>query len=174
MTKFLVDGGRDSDETFAEQLENGTLATLEEQPNTSSAGNEETQMVPYAVQVDDAHVIAAPVSDVVRFNVEQIEVTLHRRIKKNRLSTAKRLALYGAKARFGTPVYNSANIKAVHQFVYNSLSKSGVQEGQMCMVIPPVVNLVFIPNKYEVEAKHMFDSPWSWWRRRHVAHPPQC
>lgn len=98
-------------------------------------------------------------------NYTPVEISNHRRIRKNRLSSAKRATLAAAKARFGTCNMTSANIKAVHRFVYNLLNKHGVQEGQMCHVIPFVVNAVFIPNKYELEAAQMYTSAWAQFRR---------
>jgi hypothetical protein len=125
--------------------------------------------------VDEVAIAAGMFSNKV-FHVsnDTVELTHHRRIRKGRLSKARRCALSMAKARFGTPIRNAANQKAVHQFVYNILSKAGVQEGQMCTVIPSVVQLVFIPNRYEVEAHRMYSSFWSKWRRASVPHLPGC
>lgn len=181
--RLLVDGGEV--EIFAEQLENGRLPEiglgLDLIVESKSLGSETLSAHKSAMVDDDSGVSdvnkAAPEeksNGVYKLGVELIDVNHHRRIKKGRLSKARKSALAGAKARFGTPARTAANYKAVHHFVYNSLSKSGVQEGQMCTVIPSVVSLVFIPNRYEIEADNMFRSPWAWWRRRQLSALPTC
>lgn len=167
LCRSIVDGNADG--FLADQLENGELAQGGGVPSVQQS------VIVDGVEVDTQVLpIAAPSNDVVRLNVEHLEVLQHRRIKKGRLSKAKRLALAEAKSRFGTPVRNAANERAVHHMVYNSLKKLGMQPGQMCMVVPTVVEMVFIPNKHEVDARAMYKSLWSWWRRLQVPSSLQC
>lgn len=98
-----------------------------------------------------------------------IELTNHRRVRKGRMGAAKKAALYSAKARFGTCKYTAANRKAVHRYVYNVLNKHGVQESQMCEMIPFVVDAVFVPNKYELESSRMANSWWVTFRNWSMA-----
>jgi hypothetical protein len=179
-TKALID--LDGDSSIVEELVDGVVScAIEIQPRPYDSGWStygmnalagERNLVGYqrpgmeVVERASAALAAQEISQSTVFVIpkEPILHTQHRRIRKGRVGHARRATLEAIKARFGLPNRTAANAKAVHSFAFNYLMKLGVQEGQICKIIPLVVEAAFVPNRYEVEARGFTES-WTVWRR---------
>jgi len=91
-------------------------------------------------------------------NVQPVEVPNHRRVRKGRQMKYMNCILAECKAKFGTPVQNEANRKAVQRFAGKLMSGHGLRPSHIREYLPMVVSMTFVPTEAEVRAMSMLNS----------------
>jgi hypothetical protein len=99
----------------------------------------------------------------VRYNRDPIEIQHHRRIHAPQPYCQAVIA--EVKVRFGTPKRTAANERSVHRFASEIMRKHGVRHTEARRIIPLIMESVFTPDKWEIEAMKVGSSPFAMARK---------
>jgi len=82
-----------------------------------------------------------------------VETRLHRKVARRHREKYTNLIVAECKMVFGTPKSTDANHKAVRRVAVKLLKNHGVRPAHINVLIPRIIELVFIPSRHELEAK---------------------
>jgi len=91
--------------------------------------------------------------DATKANVE-----LHRVVRPRNRSTYTNLVVAECKMVFGVPKATEANMLAVRRRAVALMKKHGVRPSHISALAPKIVELVFVPSRWELEAKKLGNS----------------
>jgi hypothetical protein len=92
-----------------------------------------------------------------------VEVEQHRQVKKRNRATYSSLVVAECKLVFGTPRYSDASVLAVRRHAVRVMKAHGVRPAHIGSMVPKIIELVFVPSEFELEAKRLASS----WSARH-------
>lgn len=93
-----------------------------------------------------------------------VETRLHRKVSRRHRDRYTNLIVAECKMVFGTPKSTEANHKAVRRVAVKLLKNHGVRPAHVNVLVPKIIELVFIPSRHELEAKRMANSGGAWCR----------
>jgi len=92
-------------------------------------------------------------------NLERLDVPAKRRVRNGRKAPFMREVLSACKNRFGTPLNNTANRRVVRRFMLDYMRSHDVRNASIRMFLPNLVESMFVPDKYEIEAMQLANCP---------------
>lgn len=92
-------------------------------------------------------------------NLERVDSPTKRRVRGGRKAPFMREVLSACKNRFGTPLNNSANRRIVRRFMLDYMRSHDVRNASIRMFLPNLVESMFVPDKYEIEAMQLANCP---------------
>lgn len=101
-------------------------------------------------------------SKFVEINGTPTLVDLHRGVKQGRQMQYMNAVIAECKVKFGVPSNTTANRKAVERFAGGIMKKHGVRPTHIQMYLPLVTKMVFVPNKWQVEAERIAGTRSAW------------
>lgn len=105
-----------------------------------------------------------PVRGVARLNLTKVEVDHHRRVERAKRVPYMNTVIAECRLTFGVPVRNDANEKAVRRVAVKLMKTHGVRPSHMNTMLPTIVETVFIPSNYDIEARRL-STGWAAWLR---------
>lgn len=98
------------------------------------------------------------------YDLDPFKVKLHRVVNKRNRNKYTNLVVAEAKLVFGVPKRTEANYKSVRRVVVKLMQNHGVRPSHISTMLPGVVEMVFLPSKFELEAKRLASSAPAWAR----------
>lgn len=89
----------------------------------------------------------------------------HRRVRDGRKAPFMREVLAACKNRFGIPQNTSANRRIVRRFMNDFMKAHDVRNASIRMHLPILVEAMFVPDKYEIEALQIANCPLAYSRK---------
>jgi len=133
-------------ETSGEGLE---LVVASQEVKSSAVGN----------NIDSIHC-----EGIIAYDNSPVDTKLFRRVRKNATMKYTNLVVAECKMIFGVPACTEVNRKAVRRTAVKLMKSHGVRPAHINMLVPKVIEMTFMPSKYELEAKRLAASPAAWKR----------
>lgn len=121
-------------------------------------------IVPYVPAIEPPQVAATALVGVAEYNHAPVATDLHRNVARRNRRKYCNLVVAECKVQFGTPRRTVANKLAVRRTAVKLMKSHGVRPSHINVMIPKIVELVFLPNKHELAAAKMAARPDAWRR----------
>lgn len=95
----------------------------------------------------------------VMYDGSTVRVDLHRRVKRRNRAKYTNLIIAECKMVYGVPKYNEANCKAIRRHAVKLMKNHNVRPAHINVLAPKIVEMVFMPTKFDLEAKRLAASP---------------
>lgn len=95
---------------------------------------------------------------------EPVQIDLHRTVTRRNRATYTNLVVAECKLIFGTPKHSESSKMAVRRHAVRVMKSHGVRPSHINVMVAKIIELVFIPSKFELEAKRLASSPSAWER----------
>jgi len=100
----------------------------------------------------------------VQYINDPIETKLHRKVVRRHRMKYVNTVVAECKLVFGVPKHSEANYKAVRRVAVKLMKNHGVRPSHINSMLPKIVEMVFMPSCYELEAKRLANSSAAWKR----------
>lgn len=98
----------------------------------------------------------------IEINGTPIKTDYHRKVKKDGQMKYMNAIIAECKVKFGVPLNTSANHKAIERFAGNQMKSHGVRPTHIRKFLPMIVKMVFIPDKWQIEAERLSGTRTAW------------
>lgn len=95
----------------------------------------------------------------VMYDGSTVRVDLHRRVRRRNRAKYTNLIIAECKMLFGVPKHNEANCKAIRRYAVKLMKNHNVRPAHINVLTPKIVEMVFVPTKFDLEAKRLAASP---------------
>lgn len=89
-------------------------------------------------------------------------VELHRGVRKGRQMQYMNAVIAECKVKFGVPSNKTSNRLAVERFASGVMKKHGMRPSHIRQYLPLIVKMVFVPDKWQVEAERVAGARTAW------------
>jgi len=108
---------------------------------------------------DEACAVVEPTArGVAILDKTKVEIKQHRRVKAGRNMRYMNCVIAECKAKFGVPVRDMSNLKAVNRYAVSLMQSHGLRPSHIRDHVGMIVNMVFVPTKSELEGLAMLNS----------------
>lgn len=104
------------------------------------------------------------VDGLIAYDNSPVDTKLFRRVRKPAMQKYTNLVIAECKMIFGVPTHTEVNRKAVRRTAVKLMKSHGVRPAHINMLVPKIIEMVFVPSKYDLEAKRLAASPAAWKR----------